>query len=107
MNVEDLIGAVRATDGDDPELAAATQLRVRRSLEVRVRSRHQIVGLLTAAGILCGGTVSWALATGHVAALWAPAPAVAPIDLPADPPAKPPTPLPRRAPAITASRAVP
>ena len=42
MNVEDLIGAVRATDGDDPELAAATQLRVRRSLETRVRSRHQL-----------------------------------------------------------------
>jgi hypothetical protein len=76
MNVEDLIGAVRATDGDDPELAVVTQLRVRRSLEARVRSRHQLAGLLTAAAILCGGTVSWALATGHVSALWAPAPSV-------------------------------
>ena len=76
MNVEDLIGAVRAEDGDDPELAAVTQLRVRRSLEVRVRRGHQLAGLLTAAAILCGGTVSWALATGHVSALWAPAPSV-------------------------------
>jgi hypothetical protein len=85
MNVEDLIGAVRAEDGDDPELAALTQLRVRRSLEVRVRRGHQLAGLLTAAAILCGGTVSWALATGHVSALWSPAPSVM-QDEPAPPP---------------------
>jgi hypothetical protein len=74
MSFEELIGAIRAQDGDDPELAAATQLRVRRSLEGHAHRRHQLVGLLTAAAILFGGTVSWALATGQVATLWAPAP---------------------------------
>ncbi len=93
MSFEDLVGAIRAADGDDADLAAATQLRVRRSLESRARSRHQLVGVMTAAGILLGGTVSWALATGHVAALWSPpppAPAVhetlAPTPAPAPPP---------------------
>lgn len=101
MNVEDLIGAVRAEDGDDAELAARTQLRVRRSLEVRVRRGHQLAGLLTAAAILCGGTVSWALATGHVAALWSPAPSVL-QDEPAPPRAKPAAPAKPSAPVITA-----
>jgi hypothetical protein len=87
---DDMLSAIRAEAGDDDELAAATQLRVRRSLETRARSRHQLVGLLTAVGILLGGTVSWALATGHLAALWTPAP-VEPGAAPA-PPAPPPRP---------------
>ncbi|MEO7734654.1 MAG: hypothetical protein ABIY55_27100, partial [Kofleriaceae bacterium] len=74
MSFEDLVGAIRAADGDDADLAAATQVRVRRSLETRARSRHQLIGLLTAGGILLGGTASWALATGRITALWAPAP---------------------------------
>jgi hypothetical protein len=90
MSFEDLVGAIRAADGDDPDLAAATQVRVRRSLETRARSRHQLVGLLTAGAILLGGTVSWALATGHITALWAPAPA------PHEPPAPSPPAPPRR-----------
>ena len=75
MSFEDLLGVLRAEDGEDPARAAATQLRVRRSLETRARGRHQLVGLVTALVILFGGTVSWALVNGEVAALWAPAPA--------------------------------
>jgi hypothetical protein len=88
MSLDPLIDAIRAADGgagpggvapgDDAELAAATRLRVMRSLEARARSRHQLIGFATAVAILLGGTVSWALATGQVAALWAPAPAPQP-----------------------------
>ena len=86
--LDDLIGAIRAEDGDDAELADATQLRVRRSLESRARGRHQLVGVLTALAILFVGTASWALATGRVAALWTPA---LPVQAPA--PAPPPAPI--------------
>ena len=98
MSLDALIDAIRAADGgagpggaagsaeDDADLAVATRLRVMRSLEVRARSRHQLIGFATAVAILLGGTVSWALATGQVATLWSPpplpaqpvAPAVAP-----------------------------
>jgi hypothetical protein len=78
MSFEDLVGVLRAADGEDPALAAATQLRVRRSLETRARGRHQLVGVMTAVAILFGGTVSWALVNGQVAALWAPAPVPVP-----------------------------
>jgi hypothetical protein len=80
MNYDAMIDAIRAEDGDDPELAAATQLRLRRSLETRARGRHQLAGIATAISILLGGTVSWALATGKITALWAPTrpPVVAP-----------------------------
>jgi len=86
---DDMLNAIRAEDGDDVELAAATHMRVRRSLETRARTRHQVVGLLTAVGILLGGTVSWALATGHIAALWSPAPAPAVEPAPAPRPIAP------------------
>lgn len=94
MSVDELLGAIRAADAagdDDAELAVATRLRVARSLETRARSRHQLVALLTMLGILFGCTVSWALATGHIAALWTqPPPVLAPDPLPAaePPPAK-------------------
>lgn len=88
------IGAMRATDGDDPGIAEATQLRVRRSLEARARSRHQLVGIITTIAILLVGTVSWALATGRVAALWSP---VVPPREVAPPPPAPPRPPPHRA----------
>jgi len=95
MRFEDLVGAIRAEDGDDDDgLAAATQLRVRRSLETRARSRHQLVGVMTAAGILLGGTVSWALATGNIRALWSPAPMIEPAS--PQPAPAPPEPAPRR-----------
>ncbi|HEY0191634.1 MAG TPA: hypothetical protein VGC42_10980 [Kofleriaceae bacterium] len=74
MNVDDLVGALRATDGEDPELADATRLRVQRSLASNTRTQHRLAGVLAALGILCGGTVSWALATGKLAAMWAPVP---------------------------------
>jgi hypothetical protein len=69
-----MIGAIRAEDGEDPELAVATHLRLRRSLETRARGRHQLAGVVTAIAILLVGTVSWALATGRVSTLWDPAP---------------------------------
>jgi hypothetical protein len=79
VTVERLIDVIRAAEGDgdagdNGALADATQLRLRRSLETGARSRHQLVGLVTAIAILCGGTMSWALVGGHVATLWAPAP---------------------------------
>jgi len=89
MSVDDLLGTIRAAgidDGDDHELVAATRLRVVRSLETRARSRHQLVGVVTTIAILLVGTVSWALATGHVATLWAPAPRVEPEVAPPPPP---------------------
>ena len=91
MNVEDLVGAIRAEGGEDPELAAVTQLRLRRSLETRARGRHQLAGILTAIAILFAGTVSWALATGRVTALWAPAAAPRKVSVEVAPP---PTPAP-------------
>jgi hypothetical protein len=87
VTVDSLIDAIRAAEGgagpggaagDDAEVAVATRLRVMRSLEARARSRHQLIGFATAVAILLGGTVSWALATGQVAALWSPAPALPP-----------------------------
>jgi hypothetical protein len=92
-NLDALVDTIRAADGaaEDDELAVATRLRVMRSLEVRARSRHQLIGFATAIAILLGGTVSWALATGQVAALWprspvrvsvSPAPGAAPSAAP-------------------------
>jgi hypothetical protein len=88
MNLDEMIGAIRAPDGDEPELAAATQLRVRRSLETRARVRHQLAGILTAIAILFVGTVSWALATGRVAAMWQPARSPSRIEPPVVPPVR-------------------
>jgi hypothetical protein len=91
---------MRATDGDDPELAQATQLRVQRSLEDRGRSRQRWLGVLVAGGILSAGTMSWALATGHVK-LWsaAPSPVVAPEK--SEPPARVASPRSAPAPVVT------
>jgi hypothetical protein len=105
MKLEDLVGAVRAADGDDPELAAVTQIRLRRSLEVHARGRHQLAGIATAIAILFGGTVSWALATGRAAALWAPAPPPTPAVVP--PPDPSPAPAPHRRALATAPRPMP
>jgi len=91
MNFDAMIDAIRAEDGNDAELAAATHLRLRRSLETRARSRHQLAGLVTAIAILLVGTVSWALATGKVTTLWGPAPrlhSVAPEAVPRSAPAR-------------------
>jgi len=85
-----MLGAVRAEHGDDAELAVATHLRLRRSLETRARGRHQLAGLVTAVAILLVGTVSWALATGRVTMLWAPAPRPRVSAAEVAPPAPPP-----------------
>jgi len=110
MSFDDLVDAIRAADGDDPALAANTQLRVRRSLEGRARGRQQLVGVMTALAILMGGTVSWALATGELASLWAPVPRTPRVEV-AVPPTAPhgvrapraPSPAPLPAPAIVAA----
>ena len=98
MSFDEMLGAIRSTEaGDgDPDLVDATRLRVMRSLEARARGRHRLVGLATMVGVLLVGTVSWALATGQVIALWRPAaePQLALAPPPAAPPA-PPTPRPR------------
>jgi len=102
-----MLGAVRAEHGDDAELAVATHLRLRRSLETRARGRHQLAGLVTAVAILLVGTVSWALATGRVTMLWAPAPRPRVSAAEVAPPAPPP-PRRRAQPAIaTAPRPAP
>lgn len=103
-NLGPLVDAIRAADGgaDDDDLAVATRLRVMRSLEVRARGRHQLIGLATAVAILLGGTVSWALATGQVTALWSPSPVVVsppPVAAPPRPgrrPAQRPSPPPQQ-----------
>lgn len=110
MNLDDFVGALRATDGadgdgNDAELADATRLRLRRSLESRARSSHQLAGLATTIAILSVGTASWALATGRATALWAPAAAVVAPEEPA-PPVTPPRPS-RRGPPKTPSIVVP
>ncbi|HWU85775.1 MAG TPA: hypothetical protein VN253_00765, partial [Kofleriaceae bacterium] len=60
--------ALRETpvEGDGAE----TRLRVRRSLEADHRGRRQLVSFMTATSILLAGTMSWAFATGRVAAVW-------------------------------------
>jgi type IV secretory pathway VirB10-like protein len=92
VSFEEMIEAVGMTDGNDPALAAATQQRLRRSLETRERSRHQLAGVVIAVAILSVGTMSWALATGQVASLWAPAPPPPPrkVEVVPPPPKRPP-----------------
>jgi hypothetical protein len=112
VSLDALIDTIRAADAggpggaagdDDAELAVATRLRVMRSLEVRARSRHQLIGCATAVAILLGGTVSWALATGQVAALWSPSPQPQPVAPAAAPqrPAHRPAPQPPDPPAMS------
>jgi hypothetical protein len=102
-----MIGAIRAEDGEDPELAVATHLRLRRSLETRARGRHQLAGLMTAIAILLVGTVSWALATGRISTLWAPAPRLRVSAAEVTPPAPPPRAPARRAIASAPAPALP
>jgi hypothetical protein len=102
-----MIGAVRAEHGEDAELAVATQLRLRRSLETRARGAHQLAGLVTAIAILLVGTVSWALATGRVAMLWAPAPRPRVSAAEVAPPAPPPPRRPVQPAIATAPRPAP
>jgi len=99
MSVDELLGAIRAADAaadDDADLAVATRLRVMRSIETRARGRHQLVGFATTVAILLVGTVSWALATGQVAALWSPPPEPQ-VAVQPEPPAAPSPPRRQRA----------
>lgn len=101
MSYDDLVNALRATDGNDAELAAATRLRLRRSLERDTRRRSRLLAWFTSGGILFAGTAAWAL-KGEIASLWAPKPS-AQLAAPATvepPPDKPSSPIPRRVTAV-------
>jgi hypothetical protein len=110
--LDDHIDALRDLDGDDHELAGATKLRVRRSLEHGHGMRRH-AGIVAALAVLLVASASWALATGKIQKLWRapavveqvavtpPAPPVlpapppqprkleAPVELPPEPPAPP------------------
>jgi hypothetical protein len=111
MKLDDHIDALRELDGDDHELAGATKLRVRRSLEHGHGMRRH-AGIVAALAVLLVASASWALATGKIQKLWrapvvveqvaatppvSPTPPTptqkleAPVELPPEPPA-PPTP---------------
>src|SRR4051794_6283939 len=76
MSFDQMIEAMRTAHGDDDaELAAATQLRVRRSLESRAHGRRQLLSVLAALAVLFVGTAAWALATGQIEKLWSRVPA--------------------------------
>ncbi len=62
------VAALRAAgDVDDGELADATRLRLRRSLEGRAKAHRQLASVIAiVATLLVGGAVSWALSTVHI-----------------------------------------
>jgi hypothetical protein len=96
MKLDDHIDALRELDGDDHELAGATKLRVRRSLE-RGHGMRRHAGIFAALAVLLVASASWALATGKLQTLWR-TPVVAERQV-ARPPAVPSPPLPPPAPA--------
>jgi len=98
---DELVNALRATDGHDADLAAATRLRLRRSLERKAHKRPRWLGLFASGGILCAGTAAWALAGGEIAALWAPAPSAQQLAAKIEKPVEAPKPRPV-APRVTA-----
>jgi TolA-binding protein len=69
MKLDDHIDALRELDGDDHELAGATKLRVRRSLEHGHGMRRH-AGVVAALAVLLVASASWALATGKIQKLW-------------------------------------
>lgn len=69
MKLDDHIDALRDLDGDDHELAGATKLRVRRSLEHGHGMRRH-AGIVAALAVLLVASASWALATGKFQKLW-------------------------------------
>lgn len=106
MKLDDHIDALRALDGDDAELAGATRLRVRRSLE-RGHGMRRHAGIAAALAVLLVASASWALATKvwrrpqNIETLPVVAPKPAPvkvasapsIDVPAPPPIVVPAPV--------------
>jgi len=66
MSVERLIATIRAIDGNDVTVAAATRRRVLGSLERRTCSRRRLLATMTALTIVFAGTASWALVTGQL-----------------------------------------
>jgi hypothetical protein len=81
MSLDRLVDAMRDASGDDAQLADATRLRVRRSLETRARGHQQLLSALTVLAILCGGTFAWALATDRVQQVFGPAKMEPPVEV--------------------------
>lgn len=69
-NLSAMTDALRARGSSDEELADATRIRLRRSLESRARARLRAVRALVITGIVLGATGAWALSTGRAGALW-------------------------------------
>ena len=69
-NLSAMVDALRARGSSDEEVADATRIRLRRSLESRARTRVRIVRTLVIFGIVLGATGAWALSTGRAGALW-------------------------------------
>jgi hypothetical protein len=92
------LAAVRAAgDEDANEIAAATRVRLRRSLEGHAYRRHRALRIGAVLAVLLVTSVSWALTTGRLQQLFAPAeppppPVIAPIVSTVPPPAPKPKP---------------
>lgn len=69
-NLSAMVDALRARGSSDEEVADATRIRLRRSLESRARTRVRAVRALVITGIVLGATGAWALSTGRAGALW-------------------------------------
>ncbi|MEO8701283.1 MAG: hypothetical protein ABI867_14640 [Kofleriaceae bacterium] len=77
------LAAVRAAgDEDSSEVAAATRVRLRRSLEGHAIRRHRAVRIGAVLAVLLVTSVSWALTTGRIQRLFAPAPEPDPVIAP-------------------------
>lgn len=67
MSLDQHLAALRrAGDTGDADLADATRLRVRRSLEARSKTRRRMASGMAALGVLLFATTTWALATGQL-----------------------------------------
>lgn len=69
-NLSAMVDALRARGSSDEDVADATRIRLRRSLESRARTRVRAVRALVITGIVLGATGAWALSTGRAGALW-------------------------------------
>jgi len=96
MKLDDHIDALRALDGDDAELAGATRLRVRRSLE-RGHGMRRHAGIAAALVVLLVASASWALATKvwrrPVTPVPTPVPVIVPMKIEAPAPIVAPAPV--------------
>jgi hypothetical protein len=95
MSLDDHLAALRrAGDAGDAELADATRLRVRRSLDARSKTRRRMASGAAALGVLLCATASWALATGQLQELLHRPSAPVPVPVPVPAPVPVPVPVP-------------